>query len=173
MTLPSQSPRSGSPTSSGARNAQNMRSLFIAVAAIGLGGAAAGWFLTHKSESAEVEAGTGVAAEATIVDPLATGTTATEHGRALDFVVNLRRRTLQRASQSLVPLGGEITLESVGILVFKTRRDDARAIADEESRCVCVTSLRAHSAAFPSIQTGASVTSSGGTAPTARSGVTR
>ncbi len=78
MTLPSQSPRSGSPTSSGARNAQNMRSLFIAVAAIGLGGAAAGWFLTHKSESAEVEAGTGSAAEATIVDPLNSGTTATE-----------------------------------------------------------------------------------------------
>ena len=49
MTLPSQSPRSHSPISSGARNAQGMRSLFIAVAAIGLGGAAAGWFLTHKS----------------------------------------------------------------------------------------------------------------------------
>ena len=78
MTLPSQSPRSGSPTSSGARNAQNMRSLFIAVAAIGLGGAAAGWFLTHKSESAEVEGGTNAVAEATIVDPLSVGTTATE-----------------------------------------------------------------------------------------------
>ena len=78
MTLPSQSPRSGSPTSSGARNAQNMRSLFIAVAAIGLGGAAAGWFLTHKSESAETDAGTVAAAETAIVDPLNAGTTTTE-----------------------------------------------------------------------------------------------
>jgi len=66
MTLPSQSPRSQSPISSGARNAQGMRSLFIAVAAIGLGGAAAGWFLTHKSESPEVKSET----TAAITDPL-------------------------------------------------------------------------------------------------------
>ena len=66
MTLPSQSPRSHSPISSGARNAQGMRSLFIAVAAIGLGGAAAGWFLTHKSESPEVKSETAAA----ITDPL-------------------------------------------------------------------------------------------------------
>ena len=66
MTLPSQSPRSHSPISSGARNAQGMRSLFIAVAAIGLGGAAAGWFLTHKSESPEVKSET----TASITDPL-------------------------------------------------------------------------------------------------------
>ena len=43
-----------------------MRSLFIAVAAIGLGGAAAGWFLTHKSESPEVKSET----TAAITDPL-------------------------------------------------------------------------------------------------------
>ncbi len=43
-----------------------MRSLFIAVAAIGLGGAAAGWFLTHKSESPEVKSETAAA----ITDPL-------------------------------------------------------------------------------------------------------
>jgi lipoprotein-anchoring transpeptidase ErfK/SrfK len=55
-----------------------MRSLFIAVAAIGLGGAAAGWFLTHKSESAETDAGTVAAAETAIVDPLNAGTTTTE-----------------------------------------------------------------------------------------------
>ncbi|RLS47120.1 MAG: LysM peptidoglycan-binding domain-containing protein [Planctomycetota bacterium] len=67
MTLPSQSPRSHSPISAGARNAQGMRSLFIAVAAIGLGGAAAGWFLTHKSESPEVKTET-----AAITDPLNT-----------------------------------------------------------------------------------------------------
>lgn len=66
MTLPSQSPRSHSPISSGARNAQGMRSLFIAVAAIGLGGAAAGWFLTHKSESPDVKSETAAA----ITDPL-------------------------------------------------------------------------------------------------------
>ena len=53
MTLPSQSPRINPPASSGARSAQSMRSLFVAVAAIGLGGAAAGWFLTHKSEAPE------------------------------------------------------------------------------------------------------------------------
>jgi hypothetical protein len=65
MTLPSQSPRINPPASSGARNAQGMRSLFIAVAAIGLGGAAAGWFLTHKSETPEVTSPTGA-----ITDPL-------------------------------------------------------------------------------------------------------
>ena len=53
MTLPSQSPRSGSPTSSGARNAQNMRSLFIAVAAIGLGGMAVATTLWWGSNAAK------------------------------------------------------------------------------------------------------------------------
>lgn len=74
MTLPSQSPRSHSPISSGARNAQGMRSLFIAVAAIGLGGAAAGWFLTHKSESPEVKSETAAA----ITDPLIDDAAATD-----------------------------------------------------------------------------------------------
>ena len=69
MTLPSQSPRSSSPLSSGARNAKGMRSLFVAVAALGLGGAAAGWFLTHKSESPEPLAG-GTNTADTIADPL-------------------------------------------------------------------------------------------------------
>lgn len=69
MTLPSQSPRSSSPLSSGARNAKGMRSLFIAVAALGLGGAAAGWFLTHKSESPEPIA-EGTTSGGTIADPL-------------------------------------------------------------------------------------------------------
>ena len=69
MTLPSQSPRSSSPLSSGARNAKGMRSLFVAVAALGLGGAAAGWFLTHKSESPE-PAGDAAAARDAIADPL-------------------------------------------------------------------------------------------------------
>ncbi|MBM4100231.1 MAG: LysM peptidoglycan-binding domain-containing protein [Planctomycetes bacterium] len=78
MTLPSQSPRSSSPLSSGARNAKGMRSLFVAVAALGLGGAAAGWFLTHRSESPEPLAGSTNTAD-TIADPLnasAAGTTA-------------------------------------------------------------------------------------------------
>ena len=69
MTLPSQSPRSGSPLSSGARSAQGMRTLFIAVAAIGLGGAAAGWLLTDRSERPETVPGN-AAADAPIVDPL-------------------------------------------------------------------------------------------------------
>jgi len=44
-----------------------MRSLFLAVAAVGLGGAAAGWFLTHRSEAPATETATEAAA---IVDPL-------------------------------------------------------------------------------------------------------
>jgi lipoprotein-anchoring transpeptidase ErfK/SrfK len=64
MTLPSQTPRSSSPLSSSARQAQGTRTLFIAVAALGLGGAVAGWLITHRSETPEQ------AAEATIVDPL-------------------------------------------------------------------------------------------------------
>ncbi len=64
MTLPSQQPRTNAPLSSGARHANGMRSLFIAVTALGLGGAAAGWFLTHRSEDVATED------TATIVDPL-------------------------------------------------------------------------------------------------------
>ena len=78
MTLPSQSPRSQSPISSGARNAQGMRSLFIAVAAIGLGGAAAGWFLTHKSESPEVKSETAAAITDPLIDDAATAATTAE-----------------------------------------------------------------------------------------------
>ena len=78
MTLPSQSPRSHSPISSGARNAQGMRSLFIAVAAIGLGGAAAGWFLTHKSESPEVKSETAAAITDPLIDDAATAVTTAE-----------------------------------------------------------------------------------------------
>ena len=78
MTLPSQSPRSHSPISAGARNAQGMRSLFIAVAAIGLGGAAAGWFLTHKSESPEVKSETAAAITDPLIDDAATADTTAE-----------------------------------------------------------------------------------------------
>jgi len=49
-----------------------MRSLFIAVAAIGLGGAAAGWFLTHKSESPEVKSETAAAITDPLIDDAAT-----------------------------------------------------------------------------------------------------
>ena len=102
MTLPSQSPRSHSPISSGARNAQGMRSLFIAVAAIGLGGAAAGWFLTHKSESPEVKSETAAA----ITDPLnadeATAATATD---ATTIVVNANTAT----TTPTAPLGTATT----------------------------------------------------------------
>ncbi len=64
MTLPSQQPRNNAPLSTGARHANGMRSLFIAVTALGLGGAAAGWFLTHRSEDVATDD------TATIVDPL-------------------------------------------------------------------------------------------------------
>ncbi len=64
MTLPSQQPRNTAPLSTGARHANGMRSLFIAVTALGLGGAAAGWFLTHRSEDVATDD------TATIVDPL-------------------------------------------------------------------------------------------------------
>ena len=70
MTLPSQSPRINPPASSGARSAQSMRSLFVAVAAIGLGGAGAGWFLTHKSEAPESPEQT--SSTESVADPLST-----------------------------------------------------------------------------------------------------
>jgi hypothetical protein len=76
MTLPSQTPRSSSPLSSSARQAQGTRTLFIAVAALGLGGAVAGWLITHRSETPEL------AAEATIVDPLV----AADTGSATDAI---------------------------------------------------------------------------------------
>ena len=66
MTLPSQQPRTNAPLSSGARHANGMRSLFIAVTALGLGGAAAGWFLTHRSEDVVSDDA------ATVIDPLVT-----------------------------------------------------------------------------------------------------
>jgi hypothetical protein len=55
-----------------------MRSLFIAVAAIGLGGAAAGWFLTHKSESPEVKSETAAAITDPLIDDAATAVTTAE-----------------------------------------------------------------------------------------------
>jgi len=55
-----------------------MRSLFIAVAAIGLGGAAAGWFLTHKSESPEVKSETAAAITDPLIDDAATAATTAE-----------------------------------------------------------------------------------------------
>jgi hypothetical protein len=76
MTLPSQQPRNNAPLSSGARHANGMRTLFIAVTALGLGGAAAGWFLTHRSEEVATDDA------ATIVDPLV----ATEQAAAVAVV---------------------------------------------------------------------------------------
>jgi hypothetical protein len=79
-----------------------MRSLFIAVAAIGLGGAAAGWFLTHKSESPEVKSETAAA----ITDPLnadeATTTTAMD---TTTIVVNANTAT----TTPTAPLGTATT----------------------------------------------------------------
>lgn len=75
MTAPSQTPRVLSPSAtSSSRGLGSTRSLFIAVAVLGLGGAAAGWLLTHSSESSEVAPET---AAGTVVDPLAPPATAT------------------------------------------------------------------------------------------------
>jgi hypothetical protein len=93
MTLPSQQPRNNAPLSSGARHANGMRTLFIAVTALGLGGAAAGWFLTHRSEEVATDDA------ATIVDPLvATGSAASEHAASE-----------QAAAVAVVEVGGTAT----------------------------------------------------------------
>jgi lipoprotein-anchoring transpeptidase ErfK/SrfK len=82
MTLPSQSPRSGSPVKTPAAKPQgNPRSLFLAIAALGLGGAAAGWFLTHRSESPEATANVETAP---IEDPLVAAAPAAEESVGLD-----------------------------------------------------------------------------------------
>jgi len=102
MTLPSQSPRINPPASSGARSAQSMRSLFVAVAAIGLGGAAAGWFLTHKSEAPESPEQT--ASTGTVTDPLSTDAA---NGAATPVAINFDPATNNAATT--VPAGTVVT----------------------------------------------------------------
>ena len=105
MTLPSQSPRINPPASSGARSAQSMRSLFVAVAAIGLGGAAAGWFLTHKSEAPESAEQT--ASTESVADPLSTDAA---NGAATPVAVNYDPATGNAATTgTTVPAGTVIT----------------------------------------------------------------
>lgn len=105
MTLPSQSPRINPPASSGARSAQSMRSLFVAVAAIGLGGAAAGWFLTHKSEAPESAEQT--ASTESVADPLSTDAA---NGAATPVVVNYDPATGNAATTgTTVPAGTVVT----------------------------------------------------------------
>ena len=105
MTLPSQSPRINPPASSGARSAQSMRSLFVAVAAIGLGGAAAGWFLTHKSEAPESAEQT--ASTESVTDPLSTDTA---NGAATPVAVNYDPATGNAATTgTTVPAGTVVT----------------------------------------------------------------
>ena len=105
MTLPSQSPRINPPASSGARSAQSMRSLFVAVAAIGLGGAAAGWFLTHKSEAPESTEQT--ASTEPVADPLSTDAA---NGAATPVVVNYDPATGNAATTgTTVPAGTVVT----------------------------------------------------------------
>jgi len=105
MTLPSQSPRINPPASSGARSAQSMRSLFVAVAAIGLGGAAAGWFLTHKSEAPESAEQT--ASTESVTDPLSTDAA---NGAATPVAVNYDPATGNAATTgTTVPAGTVIT----------------------------------------------------------------
>ena len=105
MTLPSQSPRIHPPASSGARSAQSMRSLFVAVAAIGLGGAGAGWFLTHKSEAPESPEQT--ASTESVADPLSTDAA---NGAATPVVVNFDPATGNAAATGTsVPAGTVVT----------------------------------------------------------------
>ena len=105
MTLPSQSPRINPPASSGARSAQSMRSLFVAVAAIGLGGAAAGWFLTHKSEAPESPEQT--ASTESVADPLSTDAA---NGAATPVVVNYDPATANAATTgTTLPAGTVVT----------------------------------------------------------------
>ena len=105
MTLPSQSPRINPPASSGARSAQSMRSLFVAVAAIGLGGAAAGWFLTHKSEAPESTEQT--ASTESVADPLSTDAA---NGAATPVAVNYDPATGNAATTgTTVPAGTVVT----------------------------------------------------------------
>ena len=105
MTLPSQSPRINPPASSGARSAQSMRSLFVAVAAIGLGGAAAGWFLTHKSEAPESTEQT--ASTESVADPLNTDAA---NGAAAPVAVNYDPATGNAATTgTTVPAGTVVT----------------------------------------------------------------
>ena len=105
MTLPSQSPRINPPASSGARSAQSMRSLFVAVAAIGLGGAGAGWFLTHKSEAPESPEQT--ASTESVADPLSTDAA---NGAATPVVVNYDPAAGNAAATgTTVPAGTVVT----------------------------------------------------------------
>ena len=105
MTLPSQSPRINPPASSGARSAQSMRSLFVAVAAIGLGGAGAGWFLTHKSEAPESPEQT--ASTESVADPLRTDAA---NGATTPVAVNYDPATGNAATTGTsVPAGTVVT----------------------------------------------------------------
>ena len=85
MTLPSQSPRTNPFASASAPRAQHSplggtRSLFIAVAILGLGGATAGWLLTHRSEAPAANA---TPTEGMVVDPLAANTAAGADGAVI------------------------------------------------------------------------------------------
>jgi LysM repeat protein len=82
-----------------------MRSLFVAVAAIGLGGAAAGWFLTHKSEAPESAEQT--ASTESVTDPLSTDAA---NGAATPVAVNYDPATGNAATTgTTVPAGTVVT----------------------------------------------------------------
>ena len=112
MTLPSQSPRSGSPSKSPATSKGSTRSLFLAIAAIGLGGAAAGWFLTHRSEAPD--AASSSAESAGIQDPLLAGQSAApatvEESVALD--AQAAGADLPAQAPGAVPAGSTTTTAS-------------------------------------------------------------
>lgn len=76
MTVPSPSPRSAAPATGSAlaRHSASTRGLFVAVAVLGLGGASAGWLLTHSNETPDAGA---TPEQGTVVDPLSTAATHT------------------------------------------------------------------------------------------------
>jgi hypothetical protein len=95
------------------------------------------------------------------------GAPATEQRRLLDLFADVGRRLLERLAQALIATGGVVAIDGVGVLVLKARGDDLRPIAGIEPGRPRIRRRRAHVVA--SIQTGAVVTSSGGTAPAALS----
>jgi len=80
-----------------------MRSLFVAVAAIGLGGAAAGWFLTHKSEAPESAEQT--ASTESVTDPLSTDAA---NGAATPVAVNFDPATNNAATTGTTVAAGTV-----------------------------------------------------------------
>ena len=91
-----------------------------------------------------------------------------EDRRRLHFLVDGGGPHAECLAKSRVAVGGEVPRERVGVLVFEARGDDPRPVTCDETRCMGPRRGGAHRLP-PSIHAGAVVSSSGATAPTARS----